>query len=455
MRKGRSQRKARGSLPPMSTRAHVAAGSVGGPQVVVGITAPRSEDSSPEARSESRGDAALESREARGPEAQLTIPSVPTPAAPKLEVLAEPTLELVREAERLELVREKSLEIVRESLELVRESLEGEPEPEPEAVQAQAVHAEVAETESDAETEATDTSADFTVIERDSQHAQLTPPPHRSTLLTPDEMSIPPAGDLSVEPVADRFFSEGELATVHGESDEEEWDEVANKAKRKSLPEVVQRRARFAKYVRWAVGGAAVVCLAALARTTMVPAHSQSASAPVAALAPVAAVEAPATKAATPAVIAPAAAPAVVAEPAKSVEAVATAAATPSEPAKPEAVPAEAPEAPKAEAPKADAPKAEAAPEPAKPAATVATGDKTALQEKNDARRLLERGKLADAIEAGERSVALDPTDGEAWLLLGAAYQEKGKNAEARRCYSSCVKEGKRGPLGECRAMVR
>ena len=51
--------------------------------------------------------------------------------------------------------------------------------------------------------------------------------------------------------------------------------------------------------------------------------------------------------------------------------------------------------------------------------------------------------------------MALDPTDGEAWLLLGAAYQEKGLNAEARRAFTSCLKEGKRGPMGECRAMLR
>jgi hypothetical protein len=401
----------------MSARAHVS--SVGtGPQVVVGITAPRSEDSSAlETRGEPRAESA-ESRETRGVEAAL-----PSQAMPKL-VLAEPSLELVREAERLELVREESLE---------EEARRDELPP------------------GDAQPDATETSAGsasleaFTVLERDSQPAELTPAPHRAALLTPDEMSIPPAGDLSVEPIADRFFSEGELATVHGASDEEEWDEVANEAKRKSRPEVVQRRAHLAKYVRWAVGGAAVVCLAALARTTIAPSRSPSAAAPVAAVAPVSAVEAPAAKAATPTVITPAvAAPAPVAEPAQPAEAVAVAA------------PAEAkPEAAKAEAVKPEAPAAEAAPEPAKSAPPVATSDKTALQEKNDARRSLERGKLADAIEAGERSVALDPTDGEAWLLLGAAYQEKGKNADARRCYASCLKEGKRGPLGECRAMIR
>jgi hypothetical protein len=27
--------------------------------------------------------------------------------------------------------------------------------------------------------------------------------------------------------------------------------------------------------------------------------------------------------------------------------------------------------------------------------------------------------------------------------------------AEARRAYTACTKEGKRGPIGECRAMLR
>jgi Flp pilus assembly protein TadD len=66
----------------------------------------------------------------------------------------------------------------------------------------------------------------------------------------------------------------------------------------------------------------------------------------------------------------------------------------------------------------------------------------------------LERGRVAVAIAAGERSVALDPGDGEAWLILGAAYQQKGSTADARRCYRACV-EAERGPKGECAAMLR
>jgi Flp pilus assembly protein TadD len=46
--------------------------------------------------------------------------------------------------------------------------------------------------------------------------------------------------------------------------------------------------------------------------------------------------------------------------------------------------------------------------------------------------------------------VALDPSDAEAWLILGAAYQEKGDAANARRSFKSCLSEGKRGPKWEC-----
>jgi Flp pilus assembly protein TadD len=78
-----------------------------------------------------------------------------------------------------------------------------------------------------------------------------------------------------------------------------------------------------------------------------------------------------------------------------------------------------------------------------------------AREAKKTAQRALDRGKVAEAIEAGERSVSLDPTDGDAWLLLGAAYQQRGATADARRCFSSCVRQGTRGPRGECAALLR
>ncbi len=79
---------------------------------------------------------------------------------------------------------------------------------------------------------------------------------------------------------------------------------------------------------------------------------------------------------------------------------------------------------------------------------------KTAYQEKISAKAALERGSNGAAIAAGERSVALDPSDGEAWLVLGGAYQAMGNNGQAKRCYNACVSQGKKGPISDCRDML-
>jgi cytochrome c-type biogenesis protein CcmH/NrfG len=172
---------------------------------------------------------------------------------------------------------------------------------------------------------------------------------------------------------------------------------------------------------------------------------SAAAPAPRATAAVAAVVEAPAS----PKAAAPAAAP--VAE--QATAAAATTAAAPPSPA-PETAPQTAPSATAVET--ATAPAETAAASAAPPADTKdepVTGD--AKEEKSKARSFLEKRKIADAIEAGERSVKLDPSDGESWLLLGAAYQEKGNMVEARRAYASCVKEAKTGPRNECAKMLR
>ena len=78
-----------------------------------------------------------------------------------------------------------------------------------------------------------------------------------------------------------------------------------------------------------------------------------------------------------------------------------------------------------------------------------------AKAEKRAAQRSLESGKVALAIEHATASVQADETDAEAWLLLGASYQEKGQIAKARESFSSCMKLAKHGPKGECAAMLR
>ncbi len=74
---------------------------------------------------------------------------------------------------------------------------------------------------------------------------------------------------------------------------------------------------------------------------------------------------------------------------------------------------------------------------------------------KREALAALDAWRLTDAIGAGERAVGFDPHDGEAWLILGAAYQVSGRADQARRCYQTCVQQGRQDPGGECGAMLR
>ena len=84
-----------------------------------------------------------------------------------------------------------------------------------------------------------------------------------------------------------------------------------------------------------------------------------------------------------------------------------------------------------------------------------AAPDPHAAEAKRAAQAALEKGRTAQAIEAGERSVDLDPTDAEAWLILGAAYDQRGTYAKARACFQRCVDEATHGPKGECAALLR
>lgn len=78
-----------------------------------------------------------------------------------------------------------------------------------------------------------------------------------------------------------------------------------------------------------------------------------------------------------------------------------------------------------------------------------------ATKERDRAKRALESGRLKEAVVAGERSVSLDPTDADAWLYLGAAYQEQGDQGNANRCYRACLAQGTHGNKSECAAMMK
>ena len=245
-----------------------------------------------------------------------------------------------------------------------------------------------------------------------------------------DDSSYPPV-DLDTH----FFDGHGHSRSSYPPIDHEERDP---RMALKLTPEVAQRRANLSKYVKFAVAAASAVCLAALvkvavARSSAEPATSHRTTVAAAAPQPVSAAVRTAIPAAdTQAPVAPPAPP----------------------PAETQATPPPAPPPPAETvvAPAAAAP-AEPAAAPAETAETKEPDPKAAAKEKNNARTLLERGKMADAIEAGERSVALDPTDAEAWLILGASYQEKGDMKNARRSYKACLEQGKRGPKYECAAM--
>jgi hypothetical protein len=80
---------------------------------------------------------------------------------------------------------------------------------------------------------------------------------------------------------------------------------------------------------------------------------------------------------------------------------------------------------------------------------------KSAKEEKEDARAALEHGKRKDAVDSAQRSIDLEPTDAEAWLILGSAQQDLGHWKEARESFVACTKQAKVGPIEECRMMLR
>lgn len=286
-------------------------------------------------------------------------------------------------------------------------------------------------------------------------------PDSLEAVIVPETLSFPPVSAAGEAVDEEPFFSRPSSPDAFAEPEvDEEPDEVRQERILRESPEVRARVAKARRMVFGFVGACAVLMLGGFGAKAFEGgkkgeiAEAQAESKPVA-LAEAAKPEKPSFAVNSLAATNP------LAEATKVVEAAKPTEAAPLEAAK-------AAEAPVAEAAKpaesakpAEAPKApEAAPEAAKPAesakpADPATPTKTALEEKKDCQRALDRGKAKDAIAAGERSVALDPTDGEAWLLLGAAYQESGKGGEARRCYTACIKEGKRGPKGECAAMLR
>ncbi len=90
----------------------------------------------------------------------------------------------------------------------------------------------------------------------------------------------------------------------------------------------------------------------------------------------------------------------------------------------------------------------EAPPEPATASEGNHGGDAKA-----EALRLLNAGKVKDAVPIARAAVAADPSDALPYLYLGSALQELGKHNEAIGVYSDCVRNATKGRVWECRAM--
>jgi hypothetical protein len=229
-----------------------------------------------------------------------------------------------------------------------------------------------------------------------------------------------------------------------------------------------ERRARLQRYVKMTVAGCVALCVTAAVRVgvsramnaendasavvAVAASHPSEAEpslpvspSPAEAVTPPAADIAPTASASSSLIPLPSASP-----PAAAPEAV------------PPALPTTSPVTPPASArPTSPSATAASASPPAAPRANgsapanAAAPAKSAVQEREIARRALERGKLRDAASAAERATAIDSSDAETWLILGAAKQELGQGAAAQVAFRSCVQSAKHGPINECRAMLR
>ena len=92
---------------------------------------------------------------------------------------------------------------------------------------------------------------------------------------------------------------------------------------------------------------------------------------------------------------------------------------------------------------------------PAGPAAetaldTGATGGSLLVQ----AGRALRKGDTAKAVALARQAVGENPSNADAWLTLGAAYQASGNGAAARDAYRSCAKQAHFANVTECESLA-
>lgn len=262
--------------------------------------------------------------------------------------------------------------------------------------------------------------------------------------------SNPSIDDTSIPPVVeDEFFARGEApprvshSGVSGAFEPIHPD--ARGSYRKQTPEARARRGELAKYVKAAVAVSAAILVIGFVKLRFFNTHESDVHTSQSSVARVQEPAAQPPASGAPTSVPPSALPGVAEIPAE-------------QPADPTATTLDAGQALEANttAAKPDG----AAPDGVKPEdgapkpGPAAVQEKTAAQEKVAAQAALERNNAGAAIAAGRRSVALDPTDAEAWLILGGAYQMQNRNGDAKAAFGSCVRQAKRGPVGECGQML-
>jgi Flp pilus assembly protein TadD len=72
----------------------------------------------------------------------------------------------------------------------------------------------------------------------------------------------------------------------------------------------------------------------------------------------------------------------------------------------------------------------------------------------SQASRALAEGQTPRALALAHQAVLANPSDADAWLILGAACQAAGNQPAARDAYRSCVSSARTANVSECRLLA-
>lgn len=73
----------------------------------------------------------------------------------------------------------------------------------------------------------------------------------------------------------------------------------------------------------------------------------------------------------------------------------------------------------------------------------------------SQANHALARGATERALTLARQAVAANPSDADAWLILGAACQSSGDSAGAHEAYNNCLQRAHTANISECRLLAR